>query len=275
MIKLEIKKLQYDNNRGPEKIFSLSSGKINKYQYLTGEEIFPSNKKQIKEQAKFTYSPLGKTFEKQTKPIEDQGEKDVDALKNLKLKDQRKSIEGIFPKDHESDEIKNNLHQIKRYKNRVIRDTLFYESSKQVYDFKVFKIIRSFGDSIYNHKIEIRKANQEQADLLEYILSFNNKTKPRSNEDKNLKNDVFHSARILYESRELVLKAFKNELLPLKSTKGTGLKKLTPKQMLKRLPITLAQVKVGNNSENLLNEIRQIVYSFCQSNEITKKYTIT
>ena len=45
--------------------------------------------------------------------------------------------------------------------------------------------------------------------------------------------------------------------------------------MLKRLPIALAQVKVGNNSENLLNEIRQIVYSFCQSNEITKKYTIT
>ena len=64
---------------------------------------------------------------------------------------------------------------------------MIYESSKQVYDFKVFKIIRYFGHSIYNHKIEIREANQEQADLLEYILSFNNKTKPRSNEDKNKK----------------------------------------------------------------------------------------
>ena len=64
---------------------------------------------------------------------------------------------------------------------------MFYESSMQVSDFKVFKTIRSFGDSIYNHKIEIHKTNQEQADLLEYILSFNNKTKLRSVEDKNKK----------------------------------------------------------------------------------------
>ena len=52
---------------------------------------------------------------------------------------------------------------------------------------------------------------------------------------------------------------------------GTGLKILTPKQMLQRLPIALAQVKAGNNSESLLNEIRQIVYSLYQSKEITKK----
>ena len=50
-----------------------------------------------------------------------------------------------------------------------------------------------------------------------------------------------------------------------------GLKILTPKQMLERLPIALAQVKAGNNSENLLNEIRQIIYLLCQSKEITKK----
>ena len=57
----------------------------------------------------------------------------------------------------------------------------------------------------------------------------------------------------------------------LKATKGTGLKILTPKQMLQRLPIALAQVKAGNNSESLLNEIRQIVYSLYQSKQITKK----
>ena len=56
-----------------------------------------------------------------------------------------------------------------------------------------------------------------------------------------------------------------------KATKGTGLKILIPKQMLQRLPIALAQVKAGNNSENLLNEIRQIVYSLYQSKQITKK----
>ena len=52
---------------------------------------------------------------------------------------------------------------------------------------------------------------------------------------------------------------------------GTGLKILTPKQMLQRLPIALAQIKTGNNSESLLNKIRQIIYSLYQSKEITKK----
>ena len=59
-----------------------------------------------------------------------------------------------------------------------------------------------------------------------------------------------------------------------KQQKGTGLKILTPKQMLQRLPIALAQIKTGNNSENLLNEIRQIVYSLYQSKE-KRKYITT
>ena len=58
-------------------------------------------------------------------------------------------------------------------------------------------------------------------------------------------------------------------------TKGMGLKILSPKQMLQGLPIALAQVKAGNNSESLLNEIRQIVYSLYQSKQITKKHTTT
>ena len=54
-------------------------------------------------------------------------------------------------------------------------------------------------------------------------------------------------------------------------TKGTGLKILTPKKMIQRLPIAFAQVKAGNNSENLLNEMRQVIYSLYKSKEITKK----
>ena len=60
-----------------------------------------------------------------------------------------------------------------------------------------------------------------------------------------------------------------------KEQEGTGLKILTPNQMLKRLPIALAQVKAGNNSESLLNEIRQIVYSYIDQKKLLKKYTIT
>ena len=80
-------KLQYDINRDAAKISALSSDKFNKYEYLTGEEVLPSNKQQIIEQAKFEYSPLGKAFEKQVKTIEDQGEKQIEALKNLKIKE--------------------------------------------------------------------------------------------------------------------------------------------------------------------------------------------
>ena len=61
----------------------------------------------------------------------------------------------------------------------------------------------------------------------------------------------------------------------IKETKGKGLKILTSKQMFQRLPIAFAQVEAGNNSEILLNEIRQIVHFLYKSKEITKKYTIT
>ena len=64
---------------------------------------------------------------------------------------------------------------------------------------------------------------------------------------------------------ETKTKAKQNEI------KGKRLKILTTKQMLQRLPIALAQVKAGNNSENLLNEIRQIIYLLYQSKEITEK----
>ena len=67
--------------REAAKISVLSSGKIDKYEYLTGEEILPSNQKQIIEQAKFTYSPQGKAFEKQTQTIEDQRKNQISAIK--------------------------------------------------------------------------------------------------------------------------------------------------------------------------------------------------
>ena len=84
-------KLQYNINREAAKISALSSGKIHKYEYLTGEDILPSNQQQIIEQTKFTYSPLGKTFEKQIKTIEDEGQKQIDALRDLKQKEKTKA----------------------------------------------------------------------------------------------------------------------------------------------------------------------------------------
>ena len=75
-------KLWYDINREAVKISALSSAKIHKYEYLTGEDILPSNQQQIIEQARFTYSPLGKAFQKQVKLIVDQGEKQLKAIQD-------------------------------------------------------------------------------------------------------------------------------------------------------------------------------------------------
>ena len=113
-------KLQYDINREASKISVLSLGKIHKYEYLTGEEILLSNQQQIIEQAKFTYSPLEKVFEKQIKTIEDQGEKQIKALEDLKTEEQTKPVEEIFRKGYENAEIKNELNKIKEYEKRLI-----------------------------------------------------------------------------------------------------------------------------------------------------------
>ena len=82
-------KLQYNINREAAKTSALSSGKIHKYEYLTGEDILPSNQQQIIERAKFTYSPLRKAFEEQIKTIEDQGEKQI---KTIQYQGQVKTI---------------------------------------------------------------------------------------------------------------------------------------------------------------------------------------
>ena len=94
--KTKDEKLQYNINREAAKISALSSGKIDTYEYLVGKKILPSDQSRIIEQAQFTYFPHGKAFEKQIKTIEDQGIKQVEALKALKPEENKGSIEGIF-----------------------------------------------------------------------------------------------------------------------------------------------------------------------------------
>ena len=87
---------------------------------------------------------------------------------------------------------------------------------------------------------------------------------------KNRRN-VLNTAKSLYVCRELVINAFRSRLFPLESTTRTGLKILSPKQVLERLPIALSQVKEDNKSEILLNETRKIIYYLYQAKEITKE----
>ena len=89
-------KLQYDINREADKIAAISSGKIDNYEYLTGEKILLSIKRQITEQGKFNYSSLGRAFEKQVKTIEDQRKTQAEGLENLKPKELKKGTQGTF-----------------------------------------------------------------------------------------------------------------------------------------------------------------------------------
>ena len=106
----------------------------------------------------------------------------------------------------------------------------------------------------------------------------NMKTRSKKKKKKRGKEIVLQNLHNSFEGREKILDAFESNIFSIKS-KGSGilnpdhskLKVLSPKQMLQRLPIALAHVKGGNNSESLLNEIRQIVYSLYQSKQITKK----
>ena len=132
-------KIQYDINRDAAKILALSSGEIRKYEYLTGEDILPSNQQQIIEQAKFTNSPLGKAFEKQIKTIEDQGKKQIEALKTFKSNKQL-TIEDVIPNDvMNNDEAKKELDKIKEIEKSVAIEKLIYETNEYTYSFKNFK----------------------------------------------------------------------------------------------------------------------------------------
>ena len=275
---IRYEKLQYDINREAAKISALSSGKIHKYEYLTGEDILPSNQQLIIEQVKFTYSPMGKPFLKQIKTIEDQGQKQVEALNTLKSNNQL-TIEDVIPKNAlNNDEVKKGLDKIKEIEKNVDREKLIYETNEYTYSFKNFQTIKTFGRGIYEGKITFEKANEYQTDLLAEIINFKKHMKPRSQEKKQEKETFLQNLSNFFERREKILDAFESKIFLTKS-RGAGilnsdhskLKILSPKQMLQRLPIALAQVKAANNSESLLNEIKQIVYSLYQSKQITKK----
>ena len=131
-------KLRYDISREAAKISASSSGKVHKYEYLTGQDILPSNQQQIIQQAKFTHSPLGKAFEKQIKTIEDQAQKQVEALNALKSNNQL-TTEDLIPKSaFNNDEAKKEVDKIKEIEKHVDREKLVYETNEYTYSFRNF-----------------------------------------------------------------------------------------------------------------------------------------
>ena len=166
-------KLQYEINREAAKISALSSGKLDKYEYLTGEKILPSNQQQIIQQAKLNYSPLGKAIEKQIKTIEDQGEKQVVALESLKDSDKKlTATKDFIPIENLNPKIINEIKIIEEIGKQIDRKKMVYKGTNKTYDFRNFKTIRAFGNEIRNNVIGLDTANIEPANLLSYIYDF-------------------------------------------------------------------------------------------------------
>ena len=171
-------KLQYDINRDAAKISALSSGKIDKYEYLTGEEILPSNQKQIIEQAKFTYSPLGKAFEKQTKTIKDQGEKQIKAIQSNKqqlISDDDYKTKLLISKEREifKDMYNKRLDKIEELNNKIDYDNLMHvvKSGGDEYRFNKIKDPVTFLDNIKKgiFASSLEEAKEQQQDYYDYL----------------------------------------------------------------------------------------------------------
>ena len=123
----------------------------------------------------FTYSPLSKAFEKQLKTVEDQGIKQVEALKALKPEEniELELTEGPFPKNIWNNKIKNDINDIKKWEEKNKWKDLIYRAGKYKYDFQQFETIRSFSDSIYIGKINMNEAEMSQRNLLENVVEIN------------------------------------------------------------------------------------------------------
>ena len=121
-----------------------------------------------------------------------------------------------------------------------------YRAIKDKYDFQQYETIRSFDKSIYTGKNTIDEGEEDQNNLLENMVEFNNKFRPKANKVK-VKRNIFDRVNALYEGRELTLNAFKSGIFPVKATQGKILKIITTKQMLQRLPIDLTKVRTDNH----------------------------
>ena len=263
-------KLQYDINRKAAKTLALSLGKIDKYEYLTGEEILPFNQKS-----------LGKAFEKQTKTIEDQGEKQIKPIQN-----QVKTIKEYTCNNEDSPlilkqkEIFNKpadewLEEISSLDKKVNPDNFIYKYKGPTADakFDEFDNALNLVDKIRKSAISLADAKNNQIISKSSLGEIKKVNKKHGSEEQK---NTLYNIEMHYKARDNAIKFFDDyfSMIPEakhEATKGIWLQILTPKQMLQRLSIALAKVKAGNNSENLLNEIRQTVYSLYQSKEIAKK----
>ena len=177
---------------------------------------------------------------------------------------------------------------------------------KTKYDFSKLTFPLKFASKIYNYDLTLQKAQGNQQELKILINKLKNNYSPYKKEKIKEKDDTLYSSNKLYAIKNEISNAFKKYIFPCidgfqveketdedtdqeidttimpeldseesaaerRNQQGEGVKILTPNQMLSRLSISLAQLEAGNNSEELKNEIRQLLYSLYRSKNITKQ----
>ena len=205
-------KLQHDINREAAKISALKSKNFQQYEYLTGEDILPSNQQQTIEQAKFTYSSSGKAFEKQIKTIENQGEKQTKAIQDQR---QVKTIKKygydaedtpFISKQKEifSELVDERLEKIADLDEKVNSNDLIYryEGNTADVEFNQFDNAFYITDKIRDGKINLSDVKNNQEKLKSYLGKI--KKGKKSKAQKN----TLYNIEMLYKARNEAIKFY-------------------------------------------------------------------
>ena len=200
-----------------------------------------------------------------------------------------------------------NIKQINDWLDSA-QPTFTKTDEKTKYNFNNFTLPLKFTSKIYHHDLMLQEAKDDQKELKILINEVNNDFNPKNQTKIKEKDDGFKFAGKLFSMTEEIINAFKKGIFPYvdgfqveketdeeideesmleneeieseestaqkKNQQGKGLKIITPNQMLSRLPISLARLNAGNNSEKLKNEIRQIFYSLYRSKKLEKRIYI-
>ena len=151
----------------------------------------------------------------------------------------------------------------------------YYKGSNEPINFNEYKGMMNIFKSIHSGDKTLEDIEQEQ-NKFKMEINIIKQGNPKKKKESEKQQETINNIENLYKSRQEVVNMFNNyaknfsESIHKAKHEGKGLKILAPNQMFKRLPIALAQIKAGNNSESLLNEIRQILYYLHRSKKITK-----
>ena len=219
---------QHDLDRKAAKISALSSNTLDKYEYLTGEDL--GLKLSTVEQAKFEYSPLGKIFnkgldkndkkeglfkrlenikdknEEQLQAIKDQGEKQLKELKNIDKSKTLKAIDEISRKNDEANKLLSEFRKIDETLDNA--ELVCTKTDGTKYDFNRFLFPLKFIEKIHNYEITLDEAIEEQTELRILINKLNNDYKPRIPKKVKEKNSVLRSPRKLSDARDEIIDLF-------------------------------------------------------------------